>query len=78
MLRSYLCDYSDAYIVVKTRISVGGTNLNNQANKMLSLKNNASLRSSISKINNILVSNAENLHIVMPMHNLLKYFPLIN
>ena len=32
MLRSDLCDYSDAYIVVKGRISVTGNNKTNRRN----------------------------------------------
>ena len=32
MLRSYLCDYSDTYIVVKGRINVIGTNNANRIN----------------------------------------------
>ena len=41
MLRSDLRDYSDAYLVVKGRISVRGTNYANKINKKLSFKNNA-------------------------------------
>ena len=33
MLKSDLCDYSDAYIIVKGRISVIGTNNANKRNK---------------------------------------------
>ena len=33
MLKSDLCDYSNAYIVVKGRISVTGTNAANRKNK---------------------------------------------
>ena len=39
----------------------------------LTLKNNASFISCISKINGELVENAEDLDIVMPMYNLLEY-----
>ena len=71
MPRSDLCDYSDAYIVVKWTINV--TNSNNDAyDKKLAFKNNAPFISSISKINNILINNAEDLDIVMPMYNLLE------
>ena len=38
MLRSDLCDYSDAYIVVNGIISVTRTNANNRRNKKLALK----------------------------------------
>ena len=72
MLRSDLCDYSDAYIVVTGDITV--TNPNNDAfDKKLAFKNNAPFISSISKINNTLIDNAEDLDIVMPMYNLLEY-----
>ena len=54
MLRSDLCDYSDAYIVVTGMISVTGINANNRRNKKLTFKNNAPFRSCISKINNTL------------------------
>ena len=70
MLRSHLCDYSDAFIVVKGRVSVRGTNDNNRRNKKLTFKNNAPFRSCISKINNTFMDNAEDLDIVTPMYNL--------
>ena len=74
MLRSDLCDYSDAYVWVKGKITV--TNPNNNANfgRRLTLKNNAPFISPcISKINGELVENAEDLDIVIPMYNLLEY-----
>ena len=73
MLRSNLCDYGNVHIVVKGRISVRGTNDANRINKKLTFKNNAPFRSSISKMNNIFVDNAEDLHIVISMYNLLEY-----
>ena len=47
MLRSDLCDYSDAYIVVKGIINVWGTNANNRINKKLTFKSNIPFRSFI-------------------------------
>ena len=47
MLRSYLCDCSDDYIVVKGRISVTVNNVANRRNKILTFKNNAPFRSCI-------------------------------
>ena len=41
MLRSDLCDYSDAYIVVKGDITLEGDNDANKRNKNLAFKNNA-------------------------------------
>ena len=73
MLRSDLYDYSHAYIVLKGRISVTGTNNANRRNKKLTFKNNAPFRSCITKINNTFIYNAEDLHIVMWMYNLLEY-----
>ena len=73
MVRSDLCDYSDAYIVAKGRITVRDNNANNRENKKLTFKNNASFRSCISKINNTFIDNAENLDVFMPMYNLLEY-----
>ena len=55
------------------RISVADNNLANRVNKKLTFKNNAPCRSYISKINNIFIGNAEDLDIIMPMHNLLEY-----
>ena len=70
MLRLDLCDFSDAYIAAKRKI----TNPNNNAyDKKLSLKNNAPFTSFISKFNKTLIDNAEDLDIVMPIYNLLEY-----
>ena len=72
MPQSDLCNFSDAYIIVKGTIAV--TNPKNDAyNKKLAFKNNAPFISCISKINNTLIDNAEDLDIVMPMYNLLEY-----
>ena len=49
MLRSNLCDHSDAYIVVKGKISITGNNAANRINKKLTFKNNAPFRSRIKK-----------------------------
>ena len=51
MLRSDLCDYSDAYIVAKGTIAVTRPN-NNAYDKKLAFKNNAPFPSCISKNNN--------------------------
>ena len=71
MLRSDLCDYSDAYIVVKGTITV--TDLNDANYDKKKLLNNAPFTSCISKIKNTLTDNAEVLDIVIPMYNLLEY-----
>ena len=71
MLRSDLSDYSDAFIVIKRRITVAGNNLANRMNKKLTFKNNAPFRSCISKINNTFIDNAEDLDIVMPIYSII-------
>ena len=76
MLRSDLCDYSDAYIVVKGDITLTKTNgrgIIDIRNRFLAFKNNAPFTNCISKINNVLIDNAEDLDVVMPMYNLLEY-----
>ena len=71
-MRSDLCDFSDAYIVVKGKITV--TNPNNDAyDKKLALKNSAPFTSCILKIYNTLIDNEEDLDTVMPMYNLIEY-----
>ena len=76
MLRSDLCDFSDAYIVVKGTITLPKTNggrIIDLRNRFLAFKNNAPFTNCISKINNVLIDNAEDLDVVMPMYNLLEY-----
>ena len=72
-IRSDLCVYSDAYIVIKGSNSVTDTTVNNRRNKQLAFKNNAPFRSFISKVNNTLVDNTEDLDIVTLMCSLLEY-----
>ena len=69
MLRSDLCDYSDAYIVVKGTITVTNPD-DNEYDKKLTLKNNPPFVSCILKINNTLIDSAEDLDVVMPIYNL--------
>ena len=80
MLRSNLCDYSDAYILVKGTITVtalgannGANNIRDKKNRPLILKNNAPFVSCITRINGELIEDADDLDIVMPMYNLLEY-----
>ena len=73
MLRSDLCNYLNAYVWVKGKITVTDPNNNANFDRRLTLKNNAPFISCISKINDELVENAEDLDIVIPMYNLLEY-----
>ena len=77
MLRSSLCDYSDAYILVKGNITVNNTAADgaaaNNTNKKVIFENCAPFTNCISKINNTQIDNAEYIDIVMPMYNLIEY-----
>ena len=77
MLRSSLCDYSGAYILVKGNIIVNNTvaagAAANNANKKVIFKNCAPFTNCISKINNTQIDNAEYIDIVMLMYNLIEY-----
>ena len=73
MLRSSLCDYSDAYILVKSIATVTGNHPRDRQNRPLILKNNAPFVSCITRINGELIEDADDLDIVMPMYNLLEY-----
>ena len=63
--RSSLCDYSDAYILVKGNITVNNTAADgaaaNNTNKKVIFKNCAPFTSCISKINNEQIDNANTL-----------------
>ena len=77
MLKSSLCDYSDAYILVKGTISVNNTAADgaaaNNTNKKVIFKNCAPFTNCISEINNMQIGNAKDIDIVMPMYNLTEY-----
>ena len=76
MLRSNLCDYSDAYVVVNGNITLTKTNgreVIDIKSRFLAFKNNAPFIKCISKINNVLTDSAEDLDVTMPMYNLLEY-----
>ena len=73
MLRSDLFDYSNAYILVKGTIIIERGDNKNIKTRSLALKNHGSFINRISKINNILIDNAENLDAVKPMYNLTEY-----
>ena len=72
LLRSDVCYFSDAYILLKGIITVTEPD-NAKRNKAVTFKNNAPFINRISKINGVQVGNTEDLDIVMPMNNLLEY-----
>ena len=77
MLKSSLCDYSDAYILVKGTITVNNTAAQgaaaNNTNKKVIFKNCAQFTNCIREINNTQIDNAKDIDIVMPMYNLMEY-----
>ena len=77
MLKSSLCDYSDAYIFVMGTITVNSTAAAsadaNNTNKKVIFKNCAPFTNCISEINNTQVDNAKDIDMVMPMYNLIEY-----
>ena len=79
MLKSSLCDYSDAYILVKGKITIAGEGDTDDAkrldarNKGVAFKNCAPFINCISEINNAQIGNAKDIDIVMPMYNLIEY-----
>ena len=79
MLRSNLCDYSEAYILVKGAVIVTTPGVNNNANNIrdkrnrpLILKNNAPFVSCITRINGELIEDSDDLDMAMPMYTLLE------
>ena len=72
MLRLNLCNFNDAYIVVKRNITVTDTD-NPKRSKSVAFKSNASFINCISKINGVQIDNTEDLDVEKPMYNLLEY-----
>ena len=79
MLKPSLCDYSDAYILVKGRLTIAGARDDaaarqaDERDKGVAFKNCPPFTNCISEINNTQVDNAKDIDIVMPMYNLIEY-----
>ena len=74
MLKSSLCDYSDAYILVKGTITVNNTGADaNNTNKTVIFKNCSIFSNCITEVNNTQVDNTKDIDIIMPMYNLIEY-----
>ena len=73
MLKSSLCDYSDAYILVKVTITINGIGADaaarraDEREKGAAFKNCAPFTNCISEINNTQIGNAKDIDILMPM-----------
>ena len=78
-LRSSLCDYSDAYILVYGRTTITGAEANateipvDERNKGVTFKSCAPFTNWKSEISNTEIDNAKDIDIVMPMYNLIEY-----
>ena len=74
IIKSNLCDYSDAYIPVKGTMTIPNTVAAvNNTNKKVIFKNCATFTNCITEINNTKVNDAENIDIVIPLYNLIKH-----
>ena len=77
MLKSSLCDYSDAYNLVKGTTSINNTAAQgaaaNNINKKVIFKNCAPFTNCISETNNTQIDNAKDIDTVMRMYNLIEY-----
>ena len=79
MLKSSLSNYSDAYILVKGRITITGRETDAEARrvyeriKRVIFKNYSQFINCKSKINNTEIDNAKDTDIVIPMYNLIEY-----
>ena len=73
MLRSDLCGYADAYVLIEGIIRVAGDAPGDRQDRPVILKNNAPFIFCITRINGELIEDADDLDVVMPMYNLLEY-----
>ena len=79
MLRSNVCDYADAYILVNGTITItrdgddDAAKRADERDKGVIFKNCAPFTKCISRINNTEIDNAKDNDIVMPMYNLIEY-----
>ena len=79
MLKSSLCDYSDAYILVKGKITITGEGHDaavrqpDERDKGVAFKNCALFTNCISEINNTQIDNCKDIDIIMPKYNLIEY-----
>ena len=79
MPKSSLCDYGDAYILFKGKITITEAEANvaareiDERDKGVAFKNCAAFANCISEINNIQIDNCNDIDTVMPMYNLIEY-----
>ena len=77
MVKYSLCDYSDAYILVKGKITITGAiddaaaRQADEMDKVVAFKNCAPFTNCINEINNTQVDNAKDIDMVMPTYDLI-------
>ena len=78
MLRSSICDYADAYILVKGTILITGAEDDDAAkwlderNNGVKFKNYAPFTKWLSRINGTEIDNVQDIDIIMPMYSLIE------
>ena len=75
MLKSSLCDYNDAYILVKGKITITGAGDDAAARQAdaRAFKICSPFINCISEVNNTQIDHCKDTDIVMPLYNLLEY-----
>ena len=79
MLRTSLCDYSDAYILISETITIAGerddaaAGQEDEINKRVIFKNCVPFIDCKKEINNTRIDEAKYIDVVMPMYNLIEY-----
>ena len=73
ILRSSLCDYSDAYIHKETIVVTKTVAASNNIDEYIIFKNCAPFADCISEINNTEIDHAKYNDVVMPMYNLIEH-----
>ena len=74
MLRSSLCNYSDAYILVSGTITVAALGADRRNDDIqVVFKSCAPFTNCISQINNTQIDNAKYVDVLMSMYNLIEY-----
>ena len=77
MLKSSLCDYSDAYILIQGKITITGIGADaaarqtDETDKGVAFKNCSPFTAC--NINDLEIDNCQDMDIVMPMYNLIEY-----
>ena len=76
---SSLCDYSDAYLLVKRKTAITGAGDDaaarqaDERDKGVAFKNCAPFTNCVKEINNTQIDNAKDIDMIMPMYSLIEY-----